>query len=504
MRRFVCVALFSTCLALPNAGIAAADGLPDIATLRARVLAAAGTAPENYRETITWKSSDGNSGKEQTFKSAAGKRIVRSAGPIHWESGTFKGDDWHQNVNGLTVFDEPDPLAGAPAHETATVQSVTSPVPMLVISDIDANGLGTKEYIDPVTFRHVRDEAIDRSGTETTTYDAFASFGAQTLPAHWTVTTALGSETYTRTERVPDAATAADVAMPGGSRALIEFPSTAPVQIPADFRRGAVFVRTSINGHHYGFLLDSGSDGIVVDTDVAHQLGLPLVNRHINDANAKAAETFDAVLPEVKIGSLAMHNIVVSATKLANEREGDVKLAGVLGFDFFATAGITVDYEHQRLTVTPAASYVPPTGSAVVPLDLRLGDQLPMITVGLDGVPATRFIVDTGDQLGAYVVFDYFMDRHPKVGERSGQQIAVSGAGGMTTARPFFVHSFRLGSYNFADFDGYRLGSGSYENEQDGSIGTEFLVLFTLDFDYPHGRLYLTPTTNTKQMLHIH
>ena len=126
-----------------------------------------------------------------------------------------------------------------------------------------------------------------------------------------------------------------------------------------------------------------------------------------------------------------------------------------------------------------------------------------MIEVSLDGVLASRFIVDTGDSLGSFTIFDYFMDRHPNVGARSARGIAVKGVGGDTRAQLFSAHSFRIGTYNFVDFTGTRMGSGSYAVAEDGLIGTEFLDLFTLDFDYPHGMMYLTPTSNMKLMLHI-
>jgi predicted aspartyl protease len=483
----------------------ATDGVPDLTTLRARMVAGEGKTPDNYRETVTWKLVDGSIAKEQLFRLGADRRAVTDIGGIRTEAGEFKGDHWHQDKNGLTVVDLPDPLASAgPVSETATLQAVSSPAPLFVISDVGRNGLGSRHYVDTSTYRLVRDELIGRGGTTTTTYDGYATFGAQTLPTHWTRTTSSSSTTFTRTERVPGAATAADVAIPAIRGALVEFPGTTPVEIPTKFYHGRVYVRVTIAGRGYDFLLDSGASTITINADVARQLGLSLINRRVNSANAQATDTFDTIVPEMKIGQLTMHHIVVNPIAAPEIQDPGMKPAGLLGFDFFATVGVTIDYEHQRVTVAPTATYVPPAGPDVMPLEIRLGAQQPMVEATLDGVSASRFVVDTGDSLGAFTVFDYFMDRHPNVGFRSSETIGVRGVGGAATARGFSLHSFRIGTYNFVDFTGNRMGSGSYSSAEDGLIGVAFLDLFTLDFDYPHGMMYFTPTTKMKQLLRIH
>lgn len=504
MRRWVCVVLFFACLSAPHQG-RAADGVPDLATVRARIEAAEGQAPDNYRETVTWKLADGSLAKEQTFRLGADRRVVTDIGGIQTEAGKFKGDRWHQNRNGLTVIDEPDPLAATwPAHSMVTMQADRTGAPLLVISDVESNGLGSRQYVDASTYRIVRDVVTNRGGTTTTIFDDYATFGKQTLSTHWTRTTSFSSTTFTRTERVAGAVTAVDIAMPGIRRELVEFPGTTPVELPAKFYGGRAYVRVMIGNRGYDFQLDTGAYTITIDPDVARQLGLPLLNRRVNAANARAADSFDTIVPEMKIGPLTMRDIVVNAIQLPAAQDPGIKPVGLLGFDFFATVGLTIDYEHKRVTAAPAATYVPPAGPHVVPLEIRLGDQVPMVEVDLDGVPASRFMVDTGDSLGAFTVFDYFMDRHPNVGLRLSGGITVEGIGGQTTARAFSVHSFHIGAYTVVDFVGTRMGSGSYAIPVDGMIGTDFLNLFTLDFDYSHGMLYLTPTTSTKKMLHIH
>jgi hypothetical protein len=284
----------------------------------------------------------------------------------------------------------------------------------------------------------------------------------------------------------------------------VDFPGNQPVVIPAKFDAGRITVQVTIAGHPLDLLLDTGSDDITLDSATASALGLKTID-HYTATNAQTADFSDAVVPSMSIGPVSMHDIVVSTTPIT-DRSGagsGPKFAGLLGFDFLATIGVHIDYEHKTITVAPIATYAPPSGPNVVPIDIRLDAQVPTISVGLDGTVADRFIVDTGNGFGTYLVFDYFLDRHPHIGERSSEAIPGIGVGGTFNAHPFFVHSFRLGTWNFVDFNGFSVGQGSFPGADDGLIGPEFLILFNVDLDYPHGRIYLSPTTNTKQMLHI-
>jgi hypothetical protein len=295
-----------------------------------------------------------------------------------------------------------------------------------------------------------------------------------------------------------------DLTPPASQPALVEFPGTKPVTIPTRFDHGGVYVRVTIAKRDFYFELDSGASSITLDPDVAHQLGLTLGNHTINPENAHAADMSASTVPEMKIGPLTMHDVPVTVISMSGLQGPFIKPVGLLGFDFFAHVGVTVDYEHQRVTVAPLAGYVPPADPHAVPVEIRLGDQVPMVDVELDNALASRFIIDTGDTQGTFTVFNYFTAKNPNVGYRSAEVVGAIGIGGYVEDRSFGVHSFRIGAINFVNFTGTRVGPDSYPGPEDGLIGAAFLDLFTLDFDYPHRMLYLTPNTLTKQLLHIH
>jgi predicted aspartyl protease len=509
MRRFVGVAFLAWALFSPSAA-PAAGALPDLATVRARMDAARGATPDDYRETITATSSDGSVTTTHVYRFGKNIRTTDDEGPIHSEYGTFNGEDWVQNENGITVVDVPDP-DDKPASANADsdgpgLQGTISGGDGIVISNLDANGFGTIVTVDPATYLPLRRERRSRAGVRTTAYDEYAKFGAQTLPSHWSIRDgATGAvETLVRTERVVNGAAAKDILEPGLRRPLVEFPDAKPVVLDTRFQGEAFYVHVSINGHPLYLLLDTGSSGIVLDSAAARGLGLTLINRR-TVSNARASEAYDAVVSTMSLGPVSMKNIVVGATPLRNLGEIDwgFRSSGLLGFDFLATIGVTLDYQNRRVTITPASSYVPPADKYTMPIDIRLGTQQPLVSVGLDGVVANRFVVDTGNGFGSYLVFDHFMDRHPKVGERSAEAVNGEGVGGSFTAHAFYVHSFRFGTWNFTDFGGYRVGQGSYEDQTDGLLGPVFLALFSVDLDYPHGRIYLTPSADTRAMMHL-
>jgi hypothetical protein len=510
MRRSVCVALLLV-FSLLGAQTARAADTPSIAALLAKIESARGADPPSYREVRT--SSDGT--RSTIVRIGKDFRTFETSGPIEWQYGTYRGEDWHQNPNGVTVVEEPDPSDTSENTDSRSVtdgQITSNPDTLAVtadgyvLSELDRNGFGTRTTVDPQTLHLKRYERLRRNRTTTITIVDYAAFGMQMLPAHWTIADADGNvATVTRVSR-GEGATPANVKEPGIRRLLVDIPGTEPVKIPARFDGASIYVPVTINGHKLNFELDSGSSDIAIDADVAKSIGLTLMNQRMT-TNARTSATSDAIVSSIGIGPVSMSDIVVSTVKLTPDIAMNAKdydhIDGLLGFDFFATTGVSVDYSNKTVTVTPATTYVPPADKSTMPLDIRLGRQVPQISVALDGVVADRFIVDTGNGLSSYVVFDYFMDKHPHVGERSSQAVAAIGVGGMFAARLFFVHTFKIGTWAFQDFSGVLAGAGSYEQPEDGLIGPGFLVLFRTDFDYAHGRIYLTPTTNTKQMLHI-
>jgi predicted aspartyl protease len=297
-----------------------------------------------------------------------------------------------------------------------------------------------------------------------------------------------------------------ELARPPSRRTLVEFPAGAvSVDLPVQF--GAhVYATVTIGATDYQFVLDTGASGIAIDSGVARALGLPLYGEH---AHVVAGRTTVArsVVPEMRIGTLVMRNVAVGVVPLGAADRRSVRMAGLLGFDFLAQLGVTIDYEQRRVSVVPSAAFRAPEGPHAFALAARLGRGIPLVSVALDGMLAERFVVDTGG-VGNFLVFDYFMRRNPNAFRDTpdafpfARNPGLSGVGGAFSVTPAFVHQFTLGEARVADVLGYRVASEqAYTHDLDGVIGDGVLRYFTLALDYAGERVYLTPNRAGRKLL---
>lgn len=323
------------------------------------------------------------------------------------------------------------------------------------------------------------------------------------LPARWTLRGPDGSATFERSEYVADAVTDADVVEPAIRRPLVAFPNgTRTAALPVKIVDGRIYVHATIGSRGVDFLLDTGSSEIAIEAGTAHALGLPFFNKS-RETEAQSHDRYDAVIPDMRVGTLSMHDIVVGILPEPLDELPGLKVVGLLGFDFLATLGITIDYEHGTVTATPAGAYAAPKGPYVIPLDVRLSAQVPETTARFDGAVANRVVIDTGAD-GSFLLFDYFVRRFPERFNRGGAEVALWGIGGAFTARTYQIHEILLGPLRFLNVIGYGIGGGnSYAGNDDGLIGSNFLRLFTLDLDFADGRMYLTPNTTGRRAMGI-
>src|ERR1700690_1588674 len=117
--RTVCALVSAAFLLFPGPA-RADDAQPDLATVQARVKQAS-AKPADWRETIVSTSTDGLTTTVRHLHKGDDWRDIVEQGPFHTEEGEVKGDAWHQNDNGQTVADEPDPGHAAPEKTTTTL-----------------------------------------------------------------------------------------------------------------------------------------------------------------------------------------------------------------------------------------------------------------------------------------------------------------------------------------------------------------------------------------------
>jgi predicted aspartyl protease len=502
MRRWVLAALGFCYLAVGSGVAAAPDAtVPDAATLRARMAAATGVPNVNYRETIVAQNGDGRIVSTHYHRAQA-DRVSVTRGAIHTGYGTDRGIDWHQNANGITVPDLPDPGFAAARKRVTMVKRVDVPIDAFVISELDAYGYGVRDYVDPGDYLVLRHDDITPAGTRTTTNATFARFGTELLPASWRVEDRPLDDTtaYTRTRFVAGNTSAADVARPP-ARQIVQMPDGVnTVDLHARFDGGQISIPVSIAGRTFYFLLDSGASALTIDPAVAKALGLALVNvRH--EVAGNRFEAHDTVIPSVDVGGLRMQHVIASVVSLGMGRK-PTDPAGLLGFDFLAQVAVRIDYEHQRVLAMDPRAYEAPSGTDVSVLKLRLGSQVPMVDADVGGAVSRRLIVDTGSP-GALLLFDYFSRRHGDVLRFPLDDNALSaGIGGAFKSRSYRMRYVRLGRFSIADLVADAVTSrAAYPQENDGLIGSDLLQFFTVDLNYAAGRIFLRERPTLKQFV---
>lgn len=491
-------------------GAAPPDGssVPDSATIRDKVAAVAGPVPNTWHEIDETVSSDGTTTVEHDYVRGDDFRYVFGDGPYHSEYGLSKGQHWHQNENGQTVLDQPDPgLASDSDEETTTVRRVQTPVDAYVIETLNKAGYGTRQYVDPTLWRTVRRERLTANGTITTTYDDFRLEGGRTFAHHYHVDDRIDRTTedtrivaYDR-----DPVSEAEVAIPPPRRALVEFPAGVHrVTLPTQFLDSDIVLRVTINGRGLDFVLDTGASGILIDNDVAKQLGLTLHAPH-SQVTAQRYTAAETIVPEMHVGALTMHDVVVDVAPNGWQEGPYVRAVGLMGFDFLAELGVRLDYQRQQVVVVPGSEFVPPNDPRTVPIDVRVGDGELNASVSVNGVLGEHWLLDTGAD-ATFLIFDAFARRHPEAMRDEHNQgrystpVSFSGVGGEFDTRPYDIAKLQLGNLVFTDFIGYRVTEkGAYDWDSDGLIGTHFLRLFIVDIDYLDSRVYLTPTDDTKR-----
>jgi hypothetical protein len=236
-----------------------------------------------------------------------------------------------------------------------------------------------------------------------------------------------------------------------------------------------------------------------------HALGLKTYGEHSHVVAGRT--TFArAVVPEMRIGPLVMRDIAAGVVPLGFARTPHVKVAGVLGFDFLAQLGVTIDYEHERVSVVPGANYAPPADPFTRALEARLGRGVPLVTATLDGAIAERFMLDTGGE-GNFLIFDYFTRRNPDAVPDVEVPVfpggtTLSGVGGLFATKLVVVRHFGIAGFDFRSVIGNRvIAQQTYSNDVDGVMGQQMLRNFTVGFDYAHERVYLTPNAAGRKAL---
>lgn len=257
---------------------------------------------------------------------------------------------------------------------------------------------------------------------------------------------------------------------------------------PFLWREGVVVLPVSIKGSRpLNFVLDTGSSRMLIDRKLAATLGLKagevssLQGAGAGRIRIEALHNVDLRLPGLQ--SKAYDCFTADLSPL--EETLKLRVDGIIGYDFFAHYVVTIDFAAKKITVALPSAFHPIAGAEEIPLELRGKWAFVKGELVLPGQVTVqdRFFIDSGSSDA--VDHPIVKTMQTRIASRSGVGLGTPVEG--ATAR---AESFRIGSFTLP---GLVISCCGATDETSRLIGTEVLRRFTVVFDYPHSRLFLSP-----------
>ncbi len=252
-------------------------------------------------------------------------------------------------------------------------------------------------------------------------------------------------------------------------------------------RDGLVFVPVQLNGAAARwFVLDTGSSRMLIERNLARELKIPLEgNGSLGGAGTGRIPVEFARHVLFEIPGLAMPGIELAAADLTGlESMVGRPVEGIIGYEFFISHVVAVDYEANTLTVTTPEAFQPPPDAESIPVTFDQKWIRVKATLSLPGIAPVEdmFLVDSGSSDAA---------DHPQVanaagraGTNVGNGLGAPGAGFVARA-----NSLRLGKFVMRG-----MTAVSVTNEAVGPLmGAEVFRRFHIIYDYPGHRIFLRP-----------
>ena len=285
---------------------------------------------------------------------------------------------------------------------------------------------------------------------------------------------------------------------PPAARATWTFgePSNIPIAILHATGGGrAVNIEASVNGHVGHFLLDSGASTILLYEPFAKSAGISDLGRTgYVGVNGRGVRATFARVDTLAIGGSTLHNVVVTHSA----RGGGID--GIIGYDVLAGAIVDVDLQTDRLTIADPAGFEARVKQGAYAFPVDLSDFHAGVPVKIKDTVLPSVWLDTGDDF--FVMLPHELERHTVAltgsvsigGVELETNMYFGGVDGSSSepARCVHFNEIQVGPYRyqkalscFVQNDAFGLDGGL--------IGFDFLRHFNWTFDYPHGRVVLTP-----------
>lgn len=285
------------------------------------------------------------------------------------------------------------------------------------------------------------------------------------------------------------------------------------VKIPFRFERNLIIVPVYINGAGpFNFILDTGvSILIITDPNLPDSIGLE-GDRKIKIRGLGEGEDLDAVIipsMEVTIGKAGarfLSGAAIDEDHFHLSSYVGMPVYGIIGYDFFNSFTVKVNYVTSRLTVyRPGAfkllKYI--ARKDYEPVPILLENQRPYLVTQIrmnNGTSiSSKLIIDSG--AGHPILLDPHSDPAILVPDTTVAAMLGVGLNGPIHGHLGRLSSLSLGDYeiinpiaSFPDYD--TIPPPDDLGSRNGNIGNEVLKRFNVVFDYAYSHMLLKPNTH--------
>lgn len=262
--------------------------------------------------------------------------------------------------------------------------------------------------------------------------------------------------------------------------------------VPLVERYGHVGVTVRIANKDWFFILDTGAQSILVDGSVLRAAGIAGQGAMEVRGAGRSGGLEAAILPRLEIDGARMDDVVVSSLDLSRDLAGGMKIDGILGYPFFASALVELDFTNHVLRFGPPGSFVPNGTRIALDVDRELAEA----TFELNGRIDAPFIIDTGNS-SEMLLYRPFLDAHPGVVPFSATASWNYGIGGSNATYRSSLDDLRIAEFHLyhRNVDVVLASSGAFADRVDaGNVGLGVLRNFDTTFDLGAASMYLAPS----------
>jgi predicted aspartyl protease len=343
-------------------------------------------------------------------------------------------------------------------------------------------------WIEAATGLPLRVEYLDGDGPTTIDFSDWRDVDGRHFP--FKLVTSDGDRQFDVVQQTTsitvNGAVAADVFAPLHNRVIA---ADVVQTVPLFEQNSHVACRVAIGAKSYQFLLDTGAQSVLLDSSVAKAAGLLELGALEVRGASRTGGLHVLNLPRIDIGVAHLDDLVATSLDLRGSLGGVSRVDGILGFPFFASSLVEMDFAHRTMRFGVPGSFKPRGERVALDVDRGLVEAVFRVDRALDA----PFIIDTGNS-GELLLYRPFISAHPGIVPAGGAAVSNYGIGGTASTYRSSLDELLLGDvplyHRVADV--VLAEKGAFADRIDaGNVGLGILRNFIVTFDLSNSALYL-------------